>query len=322
MALFSKPWMQRFGAVKATRIASLFLMVAIFTMGFSAQYKNMFWLFLSANIILGLATGILSITQNIIISNSTPDHLRQRFFSGLHSMYGLASFIAPVILSGLFHYDLDWRSYFMGLALIPLIHFVVSFRIHPLKYAEEIIETNVDFKTATSLGIILSFYVATEVMVSSRLSLYLHQVWSYQLDHASGELGLFFLLLLAGRLLFAFYTPKTDPLKIIKASALCTLILLILGTQSYPKLLPLSGLSMSIFFPCFLTWISMKYGAQKDILITVVMRFVGGMIVFMHVVFGALAEAIGIAHAFLLAIVLHLVVIALLLPKKSKSLDK
>jgi FHS family glucose/mannose:H+ symporter-like MFS transporter len=314
MALLSKFWLKRFGAVNATRFSVFSHLIAVFMMGFCARDRELFEWFLVGNIIFGIGTGIQSITLNIIIGKTTPLETRQKYFAGLHSMYGMASFIAPVVLSGVFYFNWSWQNYFMALAIVPLLQLLISAKT-PVLHLNTIKETHPTFnlKTAITLGIILSFYVSTEVMISSRLSVYLNKVWSYGLDESAGQLGLFFMLLLAGRVLFTFYTPKINSVTLMKISASSTLLLLVLGMLVSPKLIALSGVTMSFFFPCMMTWITVQFGEHADDMITIVMRFVGGMIVAMHVLFGQLATMIGLEKAFALAIGLHLVVITLLL---------
>ena len=96
ITLASPRWLKRMGAVKASKAAIAFHGLALIVMGASSIYAQSFSLFLVASAILGLAMGIQSVTLNLIISRvSTPLNGR-KLFSGLHAMYGAASFLSLI----------------------------------------------------------------------------------------------------------------------------------------------------------------------------------------------------------------------------------
>ena len=51
---------------------------------------------------------------------------RQRFFAGLHSMYGMASLLAPTIMSIVFHFNFSWQNYLLLIASLPFIVFILG----------------------------------------------------------------------------------------------------------------------------------------------------------------------------------------------------
>ncbi len=99
------------------------------------------------------------------------------------------------------------------------------------------------------LGIAISFYVATEMLIASRLVFYVNEFWHYELDQASSFLSIYFLLLLAGRLFFSFFTVPVKAINLLKGSLLVTIIFYLLGMYVHPYFLVAAGLSMSFFFP-------------------------------------------------------------------------
>jgi fucose permease len=313
MAIISKFWLRRWGAVTSTKISILLHFVATVLMGIAGRTSSGFPLFVIASLIFGIGVGVQSISLNMIIANAVNIEKRQKYFAGLHSMYGLASFIAPVLMSSVYHFNFSWQNYLMFLSIIPLALFFASLQI---KTGETKITSEskvpVNKKLALKLGVLFSFYVSTEVMISSRLVVYLNEVWKYELDRASSLLSIFFLLLLLGRVLFIFVPNKVDSKILLKSSAFITILFLLIGMNFNPIFLALAGGSMSFFFPCAMSWISIKYHDQAESLISIVMTCVGGMIVTMHGTFGVISDIWGLSAAFSMGLILMFFVLYLL----------
>ena len=313
MAIISKFWLRKWGAVTSTKISILLHFIATILMGLAGRTSEGFPLFVIASLIFGVGVGVQSISLNMIIANAVSVDKRQKYFAGLHSMYGFASFIAPALLSSVYHFDFSWQNYFMFLSIIPLVLFFASIQIKTgdKKITSES-SSQVDKKLAAKLGILFSFYVSTEVMISSRLVVYLNEVWKYELDKASSMLSIFFLLLLSGRILFIFVPNKIDSKLLLKSSAFISIIFLLIGMNYNPLFLALAGGSMSFFFPCAMSWISIRYHEQAESLISIVMTFVGGMIVSMHGIFGVISDTYGLSAAFSMGLLFMFTVLYLL----------
>ena len=313
MAIFSKFWLRKWGAVTSTKISISLHFIATILMGVAGKTSDGFPLFVLASAIFGIGVGVQSISLNMIIANAVDVDKRQKYFAGLHSMYGFASFIAPVLMSSVYHFNFSWQYYFIFLSIVPLVLFFASLQI---KTGDKKITSEskapVDKKLATKLGILFSFYVSTEVMISSRLVVYLNEVWKYELDRSSSMLSIFFLLLLLGRILFIFVPNKVDSKLLLKSSAFITIIFLLIGMNYNPLFLALAGGSMSFFFPCAMSWISIRYHEQAESLISIVMTFVGGMIVSMHGLFGVISDIYGLSAAFSMGLLLMFTVLYLL----------
>ena len=69
------------------------MFIGMFAMG-SAKSFN-FFIFGSS--IIGLSIGFLAVAQNLLVTESISDEYKSRALSGLHAMYGLASFLAPLL---------------------------------------------------------------------------------------------------------------------------------------------------------------------------------------------------------------------------------
>jgi FHS family glucose/mannose:H+ symporter-like MFS transporter len=311
MALVSRFWLEKFGAIKATKISLIIISIAVFIMGVAAHNPDGFGVFIIASAIFGIGVGFLSIPLNMIIANVVPIENRQKVFSGLHSMYGMASLAAPSILSVVFYNQWSWQKYLLGLAVLPLIVFFVFFNLSSrgITPQEDNDDQKASKKTSIKLGILFAFYVSSEILVSSRLVIYCKEIWGMPLEEASSYLSVFFFLLLAGRLTFALVKINLPELRLLKISVSVTLILYLLGMYVHPLFLALTGGSMSYFFPTGMTWVSSKYEKSSDTLIATIMTYVGGMIVSTHWIVGSISDIYGLNISMLLGVVLLSVVL-------------
>lgn len=306
-------WLARFGAVKASKAAMLFHACALLCMGVSSLLQTSFWLFLVGSALLGMAMGIQSVTVNLIVSKVSTPFNSSRLFSGLHSMYGLASLGAPLLLGAVFRFGLAWEWVLISMALIPMGHFVYYHKLPALDLAKAgKSDSSAPREAVIRLGLIFSFYVATEILISSRLVAFLYDTGSIDLDMASYGLTGFFLLLLGGRLLFSFYTPPFRNLALLRFSAFLTLILYLMSLLWHPAFIIFTGASISYFFPFGMNYIKSRY-RESEAIIARVMMFVGAMLAAMHFAFGMVSDVYGIACAMWIGIGLISVVLSLLL---------
>ena len=143
------------------------------------MYKN-YQLFLIGSAIVGLAMGGLSITMNLLIDSSVPTKWRRQAFSGLHSLYGMASFCSPAILILIVNQGFRWQQLFHFLAIFPLLLLVFTRNKKFLPKIKMVTTQNPEIRKETEalekislreilpFALLLSFYVCGEVVLSSR----------------------------------------------------------------------------------------------------------------------------------------------------------
>ncbi len=298
MALSSLSWIKKIGAIRAMKLAFILHALCLACMGVAgAMGDGLFWLFLVGSLILGLAMGVQTVTVNLVISKVSTAQNSSKLFSGLHSMYGAASLMAPLLFGAVFYFDISWQFFLLALAIGPLALFVRYRELAPLNLSQSgAMDTMTPLGEVIKLGVIFSFYVACEILLSTRLVVFLFEEGGFALDQASYLLTGFFLLLLGGRALFSFYIPPFKTLTMLKASISLTLCIFIASLLFTPWPLFLSGLTMSFFFPFGMDQIKKSYSDAESI-IAKVMMFVGAMIAGMHFVFGAMADYAGIEAA-------------------------
>jgi fucose permease len=305
-------WLPRFGLIGSSQYSLYLHATALITMGISSFFSSGFIFFLMGCVFLGLAVGIQSITVNLIVSKDAPREHRRKIFSGLHAMYGGAALLAPLVVSSVIRYSYDWRVLFIALGCLLIVWTFFY------KKPEEV-DFEVPFKlslrslnpSSVRLGVLVAFYVSTEIIVATRLVLFLKRESYLSVADASLYLTGFFIFLLAGRLFFAFSHFEGKSENLLKVSLVFTAVFFVLAFYVDPRFLTLCGLSMSYFFPCSLEFITHNY-KDSDTAISVVMNFVGIFLVFSHMVFGVITDLYGVRLAMYLGLILTLCIMYLL----------
>jgi MFS transporter, FHS family, glucose/mannose:H+ symporter len=294
-----KFWLKRWGAFSSTRFFVLSQAASSFGMGLSGNLQNGFLFLLLFSLLFGVSTGGMMISLNLLAIKASSIDKRMKTLSGLHAMYGIASLIAPLFVTFIYQIGFDWRVVFKILSLIPLSVFIYSFFI-PENSRDTLRSRGggkIPFSLKLSIAAIFAFCVSAEISLSSRMVLYLttHKNFSHELS--SFYLSFFFILLLAGRLLFSFFSFKSTSYKLLIISLFSSFSFLILGFHIHPLGLSFCGLSLSFFFPCAMDLINKELGDSTDFILPIVMTSTGGMLIFMHLFVGILADKIGIHKA-------------------------
>lgn len=255
----------------------------------------------------------MTITLNLIINKSSVEKYRRRVFAGLHSMYGIASLLAPLGVKFATSLNITWNQYFIILSFIPLIFFVIFLKLDfiPVKFTtpEKPIANR---KQLIFLSSMFAAYVSGEILVSSRLVIYLVKEQGMSFAQGTNYLTNYFLLLLIGRLFFSIVHLNVPTKRLLNISIVTSVITLFVGIFYYTPALVLSGLAMSYFFPCAMDWVGDVFGDHADEVMTQIMKAVGGALVAVHWIFGLLSDWVGLQGAMLLAPVLHVLVMYIL----------
>ena len=313
ITIFANKWSPRLGAVNSVKFALFLHLIAILLMGTSGKYSNGYSVFLFASCIFGIGVGMMSISLNLIVTKFSPVLKRRKYFAGLHSMYGLASCIAPVLVSYIFKCGFDWQNLYLLFAVFPLSLLLFGTKLPKQGIANKPrVVHKFSWKLITVLGLIFSFYISSEIIVSSRLALFLRTVWHFDASFASQNVAIFFLLLLSGRMVFAIFHIHICAHKLLMISSSLSFLSFVLGLYVHPYFLVTTGLTMSFFFPNALEWVSQKYDEHADFLITQIMMFVGAILVIAHWAFGALSDLTGIQNAMHIGPIMLILVVYLL----------
>jgi len=279
---------------------SLFLMgMGLFLMGVAPSYS----FFLAATVVFGLSLGMVQVTQNVIVTESVEPSQKSKALSGLHTLFGLSSLIAPLVASYSPIVFGPWRSaYFITSALAFVITIgAVIVKAEPrfafYKIAEKPAGTRNSFWTLLVFGGVLAFYVVAEIMITTRLALYMRTYFNLDLESSSLYVTCLFIFLLLGRLIFTFKSFKSSYRTQLSFSLVLSILFLILGLKFHPIFLVLTGLSMAPYYPISLAYISEQTGVNSRQFITFAISVKSFCIIAMHLGVGYLTDHFGLINA-------------------------
>lgn len=300
---------------------SLFLMMSgLYFMGFAHDFN----FYLLGCFVFGHSMGIMGVSQNLLITENVPQAKQSSALSGLHSIYGFSSLLAPLLasrspkwFSQQNHFQLltGWQSAFFVAAAIATAMLVVILLVRARPQFELVKAHHLVGDKKKSRGHMLWFagffatYVGAEILVSTRLALYMRTYFNFDLEQSSNYVTYFFVFLLLGRVVFTLKTFKATLRKQLNISLILSTIFLCLGLTLHPFFLTLVGLAMAPFYPLAVSYISEKTAAQKRRYLTFVMGIQGLSVIAMHIGVGYLADIFGLVYAFGVGIVLLLVAI-------------
>ncbi len=293
--------------------SSLFLLQVssvIVALGFAAISRaNNLSTLLMCCAFFGFGYGSINLAQNLIVVEASPIHLRRQIFSGLHSMYGLAALVAPLV-SSLFRWmEWGWRQGFFSLACLALIlPFVSLFFKAPrrdlnLAHEHKVAPMNrAEWKVCIIFALMMAGYLWGEIGISTRMVLWLRTELGYAPDLANFYLAGFFVMLLSGRILFSFKGfSGFDNWRILKLSAIGSAITFSLGLWLSPMWFCLCGLMMAPFFPVAMELVSEIFRGKSAQALGFVLGFGSLSVVLLHSVLGVLSDLFGVSHALIAA---------------------
>ncbi|MBO9668799.1 MAG: MFS transporter [Bdellovibrio sp.] len=296
--------LRRFDRLTVLRGGALALIVSLIGLATAP----VFYVFLFFSLTFGMSLGIVGLIPNVLVPLGSSAERKQQLLSGLHSMYGVASFLSPLIAAGVEVVTGSWRWTFAIVAIAPLGLFLYTLHgshgnLH--KKSEVPAETHKlnkarNFKPQIFLAFMVSFCVCAEIMVSSRLALFMRRTMNYDMERASLYVTYFFICMLVGRLLFTLIKLPTSIRNqltgAVVLSAACTLA----GIYVSPMFMPLVGFTVAPFYPLAISWISTKFPHDLDTAVSYMMATDSMMLVAMHLLVGHITDTSGIATAMLL----------------------
>tara|TARA_R110002049_G_scaffold118656_2_gene272690 strand:- start:1936 stop:3114 length:1179 start_codon:yes stop_codon:yes gene_type:complete len=317
--LTTRWWLPKIEAIHGTHIALVLLTISSYLFGISLNHGT--YLLDISSVLMGFGMGIGNVTMNILIVRGTKEQFRRQFFSGLHSVYGVGSLSAPLILNIFLANQGTWSLFFQYLSIIPFLILVCSItnisRYQHVSLDKKVVKEKLSAPAKLNerllYGFVFGFYVASEIVVSTRLVLYLTTEHGISVEHSRTALSLFFLLLLCGRFLFTILPIKGSSQRWLIASCCISLILYIASFVTTPFILPILGLSMSIYYPVAMDWLSKKFPTGFDWMTASVQTSVSLILVLMHIGFGHLSDLLGIEYAMGLVPLFQFICLLLLL---------
>lgn len=299
---------------------SIFLMAAgLFAMGLAPS----FGVYLFGSVLYGFSVGSTGMAQNLLIAENTEAENQTRGLAALHGLYGLSSLIAPFLASrapawfaahfSQLVYLTRWQSSFLLTCGLAVLIFILIFytRAEPgfvshVAHDERLHGKKSPRSTLFWFAGFFATYVGAEILISTRLALYMRTYFGMSLEGSSDYVTGFFIFLFVGRIFFIFKTFKI-PLKTqLNLSLGLSLLSLLLGLHVHPFFLAFIGLTMAPFYPLAIVYISEVTGHQQRRFLTFVMGLQSFCVIFMHTGVGFLTDKYGLFEAFYVGIFLLL----------------
>lgn len=274
--------------------------------------NSLFKLLLSA-ISFGLALGTIMVTINIVIDESVPVVKRRKFLLGLHSLYGLSAFMAPITVSYFFkHFQFNWSEVFLPLAIICLplmglgfiIHRKYRFKLNP--HISELSLTNhkVPAKIIVFWSMALACYVSSELYFSTRIPILYSEFLNYPVTQASVPLSYFFIGLFLGRLINSFLPSSWSGRFILFGSFLISCLWVLISVLVFPQGMWVVGFLMSPCYPVIISEISLQVGGHFKKVSALCIAWSSLAVVGMHIAAGLIADHWGLRSSLYLPFVL------------------
>lgn len=278
-------------------------------------------------VFLGISFGLLGVSQNNLVVQGTDNKNRARMLSGLHSMYGISALIAPLYVAGLS--EMGWKRILFFISFLPLGFFIIIYimnlkvrqhlkdQVKSSQQSHEAHGISLSWKEKT-VCFAIAFYVIAEIILGTRLALFMRRYFNYNLQDSSFYVTLMFILLLAGRLIVSFYPPKW-PIKFQLISSLSiSTILMLLGMYINPLYMVFCGFTMAPFYPLAISYISEVNPQKTTELVSTTIAFQSLFVVLMHFGVGRIADLAELKLAFWIGPLSMMISIALLLTVKKK----
>lgn len=294
-------------------IAMSLMIVAPLVMAIAPTY----YLYLLGAVVLGLSFGSMGVAQNLLIAENTHGRQQTQALAALHGIYGFSSLMAPLLASrapGWFaegSFLSSWRSAFFITTVFAIILLMIILSVTPRPCFQGHVEHDESIHGKKSpISVMMWFagffasYVGAEILVSSRLALYMRTYFNMSLESSSNYVTYFFVCMFLGRIFFAIKHFNISLKKQLNLSLILSTVSLVLGLWLHPIFLALVGLTMAPFYPLGVVYISEITGVQKRRFLTFAMGMQGLFVIFMHIGVGYLSDAFGLFSAFGVGIVL------------------
>lgn len=297
-------WIHRWGSVRTLRVAMGIMGLSQLVMGLAESYL----IFLFGAVLLGCSFGLMGVIQNSLVVTESPAHLRNRLLSVLHSMYAGASLLAPLLVNAVISINgakSAWRWSFLVVAAFSFLLVILSFlekrKSHDAQVhvAPQDVLQAPDFARRLYVAVMLSCYVGAEILVSSRMTLFMTREYSMTVSEGNQLTAFFFLGLLLGRVAFSFWIPSWKLKNLLLSILSLSLASLMFGLYVHPYGLALTGLMMSPFYPLMMSFIGSEFPRTLNKALALAVAFSSLFVVIMHTSVGWLTEQYGIRHALL-----------------------
>jgi FHS family glucose/mannose:H+ symporter-like MFS transporter len=301
---------------RVNRVQNLYLALSLLALGLVCMaLSRTFPQLLAAAAVFGIGLGQTAVIYNLLITVGTSHFHRQRLVSGLHTMYAVSSFTAPLAVAAIYRAGGSWPQCFLLAAFLCVTLVIVgamTFRSEDTELEHEISDETAEVAEAALtipakrppgiyvISAAFGFYVVAEILIGSRLALYLRIAKNFDLEKSSYYMTGFFLCLLSSRLLFSLVPfRKASIYRQLLISLALSFFMMILGVCVHQGFFMLTGLTMGPFYAMSVIYLSQIYPKSLNQAIPLTMSLQSLFVVIMHLASGWMTDQWGIARAML-----------------------
>jgi fucose permease len=302
--LLSFWWLRRFTTIVPMQVSLLLSALGAFCISLSGSLSNVSIFFLSF-LLIGLSAPLSSICMNIIVKAHTPENKRAKVYSGLHSLYGLASFLAPVFIG----FYGEWKQIYLFIAIMFTGVFIYSFNLKQHNFTKAKISHLVGFSAKYRWAMVVGLYIPLELLTSSRLTVILQEHYHFSHMSSARYLSFFFLLLFLGRFTFSQIKHHANLERQLFITILVALLLFFGAIFIHPIFFCLVGGALSFFYPMLMSHMSFKVGDHFEALSNFCIMSTTLSMTFFHFALGKSFEVFGIGNSLYLFPVLCVLIL-------------
>ena len=148
-------------------------------------------------------------------------------------------------------------------------------------------------KVAAIISIVLILFISSPAPYLKILSSIFQFLWPINEEVSQSYLASFFGLMTLGRVIFVFLRVKLTNQILLMLSLSLSLLFIILGATTDPIFLSLVGLTMSIYFPCALDFISESFPKRINQALPFVLNIVAIKLLIAHFLVGVITDYFG-----------------------------
>lgn len=255
--------------------------------------------------------GIVNVTHNVLIEQGSPVRRRRTYLFGLHAVYGMAAGVAPLIFAAFAWLKIgNLRSALFVVSAMCIPSLILCLRcpqvpMKPISTDEG--DSKIHGKYSTLIfGALFGTYVASEILIATRLPVVSEKVFGYTAAEAGLFLTGFYVLFVSGRLFMAFANPSWDLKKFLPLAMIATAILMVCGAYISPYLLMFCGLTISPLFPGLVEYGMHVYRESFAPRFSVVATGVGIALAIMNFAAGWVSDHLGLRSTMTMAAVFML----------------
>jgi fucose permease len=264
----------------------------------------------------GVANGLIETSGNALIVTIYPQRA-VRELNLLHFFFGIGAFVSPILIAFLFSRGVSWRIGYLIPAALILCLFVILLRQPSFKAAGVEVEKGKSVWRWFRNPLVFQAWVgaflllATEQGVSSWVTTYMRQEGMLLPQVASAGLAVFWLSILAGRILNARLPPGLSSKTIIIVEGMGTALSLLIVLLTPNPLMGLMGLGlvgvfMAGIYPALLVYASSRDTSVISIISGIFVTGVGVGKLAGPMIIGLAAETLELSHAMYLPVILIL----------------